>query len=100
MNDEKDEIKAYNIEYVSNVINGGSIGDILYDINTNAITVNTGSQYSNITFSNPSIPHPPTLTLKDGVVKIGDLEMEVEQLEVCLRYLLKITKDANPEDFI
>lgn len=100
MNDEKDDELTYNVAKYSQMINGGILSDILYDINTNSISVNTGSQHSNITFSSPSIPNPPALTLKDGVVKIGDLEMEVDQLEVCLKYLLKITKDANPEDFI
>lgn len=40
------------------------------------------------------------LQIDYGTIKIGNLEMEVEQLEICLRYLLNITKDAQPENFI
>lgn len=100
MNDEKDEIKEYSIAGISNIINGGPIGDILYDINTNSIAINTGSSYQNIAMSTVNISPTPALTLKDGTVKIGEFEIEVEQLEACLKHLLKITKDANPEEFI
>lgn len=101
MNDEKeDEELTYNVEEYSQMINGGTLGDIFYDINTNTVSVNNGTTYSSIVLSAPPSTPAPVLTLQDGIVKIGNLEMNIDDLEVCLKHLLKITKDANPEDFI
>ncbi len=78
----------------------GFTGDMYYDAVSNSITVNNGGQYGSIVLSNHNAQPAPLLTLKDGNIQIGDLVMNVEHFEICMRHLLEITRRDKPEEFI
>jgi hypothetical protein len=95
-------------EYITTLlkaINGGSINsdynNVLYDILDTAYTSPAWNGTTSINASSSFKDKiTPALEIKDGTVKIGSLEMDAEEFETCLRYLMKITKDAQPENFI
>lgn len=91
---EQEDIHTY-----VNRIGAGVMGNILYDINSNTVSVYDGTSYT-LAASNAFTPEPYTLQIKEGNVKIGNLVMDVDDFETCLRHLLKITKEAKPEEFI
>lgn len=102
MNDETEDINEITIS----TIPGTNIGDIWFDTNQSSYVVNTGSGNSVITSSyvnsnsNITFTEPNALEIKAGKIKIGELVIEVEQFETCLRHLLEITKREKPEEFI
>lgn len=84
-----------------------NIGDVLLDLSTNtySICVDNGSYVDSVaSWSAMNIPIKETeygLSIDaTAKVKIGDLVITGEEFETCVRHLLKITKDANPEEFI
>jgi hypothetical protein len=99
MNDE-DEINEITIT----TIPGQNIGDIWFDSNQASYVINTGAGNSVVTSSyvnsNITFTEPNALEINAGKIKIGELIMEVEQFETCLRHLLEITKREKPEEFI
>jgi hypothetical protein len=95
MNDEKE----YSISTLLNAINGG-IGDMMFDATDYTVKVNNGNHWSTVT---NSVTQPMTthaLEIPQGTVKIGNLVMEVDQFETCMRHLLELTKQSKPEEFI
>ena len=104
MNDETEDINEITI----NTIPGQNIGDIWFDSNQSSYVINTGvgnsivtSSYVNVNGnSNVTFTEPNALEIKAGKIKIGELTIEVEQFETCLRHLLEITKKEKPEEFI
>lgn len=36
----------------------------------------------------------------DAVIKIGDFQMTGEELEVCLKHLMELTRENKPEEFL
>lgn len=76
--------------YINNLTTYGTI-----DPSSITIVDNTWTDSINIRPSNE-----PTIQISEGNVKIGDLEMSVEHLELCLKHLMKLTKDEHPEEFI
>lgn len=99
MNDEKEDANEMTI-----TMDGTAIGDIWFDTNQSAYVINTGASNSVITSnyanSNITFTEPNALEIKAGKIKIGELTMEVDQFETCLRHLLEITKREKPEEFI
>lgn len=82
---------------------------ILYDLSTTLDTI--GSMYwDNTTHSISAVGANSSFNVDknehaielrgEGTVKVGELIISVPQFETCLRHLLKITKDASPEEFI
>lgn len=96
--DNEDTLATYLPKIASGATVGGVIGDTIYDTLTNTISINTGNGYSNISVG--SVNSAPADIIIDGSIKVGELVMEVDQFETCLRYLLEITKQAKPEEFI
>ena len=94
MNDEKE----YGISTLLNAINGG-IGDMMFDATDYTVKVNNGNSWS-VVDSTISQVVPHALEIRDGTVKIGNLVMEVDQFETCMRHLLELTKQSKPEEFI
>ena len=82
---------------------GNNIGDIWFDSTQASYVINTGISNSVLTASSQSsytFQEPNALEIKSGKIKIGELVMEVDQFETCLRHLLEITKREKPEEFI
>lgn len=100
MNDETEDINEITISTIA----GQNIGDIWFDASQSSYVINTGSGNSVVTSSyvnsNITFAEPNALEIKAGKIKIGELTMEVEQFETCLRHLLEITKREKPEEFI
>ena len=99
MNDETE--KVYDISTILNSINGSSIiGDLMFDATDYTVKVNNGNSWSAVT---NSVTQPMTdhaFEISQGTIKIGNLVMEVDQFETCMRHLLELTKQSNPEEFI
>lgn len=99
MNDEKEDANEMTI-----TMDGTTIGDIWFDTNQSSYVINTGTGNSVISngYANSNITYtePNALEIKAGKIKIGELTMEVDQFETCLRHLLEITKREKPEEFI
>lgn len=81
---------------------GNNIGDIWFDSSQSSYVINTGLSNSVISAgqSTYTFNEPNALEIRSGKIKIGELVMEVDQFETCLRHLLEITKREKPEEFI
>lgn len=99
MNDEKEDINEMTIS----IVPGSNVGDIWYDTSQSSYVINTGvgnSNIANYTSNNITFTEPNALEIASGKIKIGNLTMEVEHFETCLRHLLEMTKTDKPEEFI
>ena len=75
-----------------------NVGDLSIDTSTCTISVKDGSSWKAI--DNSIGLGTPSFAIHEGTVQIGNLKMDVEQFESCLRHLMELTKEAKPEDFI
>lgn len=77
-------------------------GNILNDLSTIGLDgMSTIVAFSNLSAAKSTMSDPHALILPiSGTVKIGNLILDVEHLELCLKHLMDITKDAKPEEFI
>jgi hypothetical protein len=102
MNDEGTEKILYDLS-----TSLANIGDLHYDITNNTVSVCTtaganGSSYANLSImGTQQRPIEEVLSIEgDGTIRIGETRMSVPEFEACMKHLLKLTKDANPEEFI